>query len=312
MAQERIISVIDIGSNSIVLLVAECNKNRVINPVNEVYATTGLCKGIHDTGFLSKDAMDLTLRALNEMKQISGQEQSTDLIVTVTSEMRKATNKSEFLVKCHTQLGTFPQLLSSKEETRLTFLGLAYDVKTDAPIFTMDIGGNSTEIAFGTRDIMIGGFSLGLGSVSLSQSFGLGTNPWINNWISAKRHIRKSLMVAIDEVNLWLQKREPVVIAGGGSATSYAALLLKQNIFDRAQINNVTSYLKEVSAISRQLSRVPINKRLSIPGVEESRAENLPGGLLIISSILNFFKFDKFRISANGLRYGVLKHYLSR
>ncbi len=309
MPKEKIISVIDIGSNSTVLLVALCGNNS-IEPVNEVYAVTKLFDSLENTAGLAEQSIDLTLRALKEMKKISRDEGSEDLIVTVSSGIKKAENKSDFLVRCHSELNIFPQVLSSRDEERYSYLGVVHDLKWDGPLLTIDVGGNSTQLAYGTKNIMIGSHTLNIGCATLNDMFNLSKGAWIHNWMQAKLHIRKSLFSCIDDVNAWIAGRKVLVVASGGTATSYAAVLLRQSLYDRKQINSATSYLKEVSAISRLISRTKMDKRRKIPGLDEARAEVLPAGLMILSSTLSFFSLNEFRISANGMRFGILNNYI--
>ena len=160
MAKEKVLAVLDIGSNSIVLLVAKCYPNGTIEPLNEVFATTRLGKGISHTGILSEEAIKYTLDVSKEMQDIAMSEGAEELIITATSAVRNARNKSEFLVKCHQKLNVFPQVLSGKEEAKFTYLGATYEVESENPLLTIDIGGGSTEVAFGTKNIMVGAHSM--------------------------------------------------------------------------------------------------------------------------------------------------------
>jgi len=312
MAKEKILAVLDIGSNSIVLLVAKCNSNGTIEPINEVFAVTRLGKGITHTGVLSEEAIKYTLDVSKEMQDIAMNEGAEDLIITATSAVRNAKNKSEFLVKCHQRLNVFPQVLSGKEEAKFTYIGATYEIESESPLLTIDIGGGSTEVAFGTKNIMVGAHSMNMGCVAISEMFNIGKGEWIPQRIAAKRHIRKNLFSIVDDVHSWLSSRSPIVIASGGTATTFAALLLKENVYDRKHINSVKVESKMVAVYSRQLSRMSIDERIRVPGMEKERAEILPAGLLILSEFLRFFNFNDLRITANGLRYGVMKHYLQK
>jgi exopolyphosphatase/guanosine-5'-triphosphate,3'-diphosphate pyrophosphatase len=312
MAKEKVLAVLDIGSNSIVLLVAKCYSNGHIEPINEVFATTRLGKGISHTGILSEEAVKFTLDVSKEMQGIAMNEGAEDLIITATSAVRNAKNKSEFLVKCHQKLNIFPQVLSGKEEAKFTYLGATYEDESENPLLTVDIGGGSTEVAFGTKNILVGAHSMNMGCATLSEMFNIGKGEWIPQRIAAKRFIKKNLFSIVDDVHSWLAGRTPVIIASGGTATTFAALVLKENVYDRKHINSVKVDSKMVAVYARQLSRMSIEERIKVPGMEKERAEILPAGLLILSEFLHFFSFNEIRITANGLRYGVMKHYLQK
>ncbi|HBC86228.1 MAG TPA: hypothetical protein DCZ94_04665 [Lentisphaeria bacterium] len=312
MAKEKILAVLDIGSNSVVLLVAKCHASGIIEPVNEVFAITKLGKGVAQTGILTEDAINRTLDVSKEMQEIAVHEGAEDLIITATSAVREAKNKSEFLVKCHQKLNIFPLALSGKEEAKFTYLGATSEIETESPLLTVDIGGGSTEVAFGTKNIMVGAHSMPIGCVGISEMFNIGKGEWIPQRIAAKRFIKRQMFSIVDNVHSWLASRSPIVIASGGTATTFAALLLKENVYDRKHINSVKVESKMVAVYSRQLSRMSIEERVKVPGMEKDRAEVLPAGLLILSEFLRFFNFNDIRITANGLRYGVMRHYLQK
>jgi exopolyphosphatase/guanosine-5'-triphosphate,3'-diphosphate pyrophosphatase len=310
MPKTRTVAVIDVGSNSVVLLVARLHDNGQIEPINEAFAITKLGKEIAKNGLLEDNAIQKTIDASKEMREIAEQDGACDIFAVATYAVRTAKNRSEFLVKFHKELNIFPQVLSGKEEAKFTYLGATFDMPENKDVITIDVGGGSSEIAFGTKQIMIEAHSLPIGCVSLSEQFNIGKKEWITDKIAAKNHIRKNLFHVVDPVNNWIKGKNVTVIASGGTATTYAAILIGKNIYDRNHIHMKQSSRQEASVTARKISRMSIENRIKIPGMEKERAESLPAGLMILSEILGFFKFDKFYISANGLRTGILKQYL--
>lgn len=310
---KKIIAVLDIGSNSIVLLVAKCDSNGNIEPINEVIAFTRLGEGVNKTRNLSEKTVNHTLQVAKEMQAIAEREKAEDLIVTAASAVRNAENRNEFLIKCHQQLNIFPQVLSEKDEAKFTHWGSTLEIESNIHALTIDIGGNSTEIAYGTKEIIEGAHSMDIGCISLTEMFNIGKNgDWLHQRIAAKYHIKRQLSPIERDVQSWSSGKNAQAIASGGTATAYGAILLKQPVYDRKQLNTVSSLTKEASVIGRQLSKMNIEKRRKIPGMEYERAEVLPAGLLILTIILQHFNFEKFRITTNGLRMGILKHYIRK
>ncbi len=313
MSNTKTIAVIDIGSNSIVLLVAKCHRNGLIEPLDELFAITRLGKEVSRSGMLDPEAVRSTIEASREMKAIAEREGAEDIIATATHAVREAKNRSEFLVNFNKEIHLFPEVLSGREEAKFTYLGSTCDMPPDQETITIDIGGGSSEIAFGTRDIMIEAHSLPIGCVSICEKFKMENRLWlISDRTAAQNHVKRMLLHIVDPVNVWMKNKKPVVIASGGTAGTYAAILLGMDVFDRNQIHMKPSSRKEVAAVNRRISRLSIEERTKVPGMEKDRAEVLPGGLLILHEILSFFGFDEFKISANGLRFGIVRDYIMR
>ncbi len=304
-------AVIDIGSNSIIMLVAKCKPGGEIEPEGEIYAVTRLGEGVHKTGNLSEDAAAHTLEVLKEMKLLAEKEQVDQFIVTASSAVRNAVNKSDFLVKCYECLEIFPQVLSKKEEARFSFMGTAAGYSEMSSIVSIDIGGGSTEVGFGSRNILMGTESMDIGCISLCESFSIGKGiEWIHNRIRAKKYIHKKLAKLDKTLDIWLEERAPVIVATGGTATTYGAVLLEQDIFDRKQINQVRSNRKELNFNYRRIARMSLKKRKALRGLPEDRAEIFPAGLLILSTFLEHYGFDNFGVTGNGLRMGILRSFM--
>jgi exopolyphosphatase/guanosine-5'-triphosphate,3'-diphosphate pyrophosphatase len=313
MENTRTIAVIDIGSNSIVLLVAKCHRNGHVEPVNELFAITSLGKEISKNGMLSEDAVKKTIEVSKEMKMIAEREGAEDIIAIGTHAVRVAKNRSEFLVNFNKELHLFPEVLSGREEAKFTYLGATCDMPADKECLTIDIGGGSFEVAFGTKNIMIDAYSLPIGCLSLCEKFNIEKRLWlINDRVAAQNYIKKMLLGIVDPVNTWMRGKKPLVIVSGGTSTTYAAILLGKNLFDRAQVHMKQSSRREVAAVNRTLSRLSIEDRVKVPGMEKERAEVLPGGLLILHEILTFFAFDEFKISVNGIRFGIARDYIMK
>lgn len=308
-AGSRLLGALDIGSNSLILLVAHCSPTG-IEPLNEVYAICRLGEGVNRTGLLSAAAMERTLGVVAEMGRIARQEGVEGLLVTASSAVRDAANRSEFLVRCHDLLDVFPQVLSGREEAHLTYLGATHDLAPDEAALTIDVGGGSTEIAYGTRELMVDAQSFNLGCVRLMESFDLNLGYTPRRLQAVARHVQQTLAPLSPALPGWIARNRPTVMFSGGSATTYAAVLLRQDVFDRAQINGVASDPRQLAETLDRLARLPLAERQRQPGMEKDRAEVLPAGLAIARFMLDHFGLHQFRVTANGLRIGLLRHHL--
>lgn len=147
-------SSIDIGTNSVLLLVADCEKNG-IQVLHEDQHIPRMGQGVDQTGALSKEAQQRVLHVLNTYKDYLDENYSeivSDTIITATSAVRDASNRSEFLDKVKEQTGWTVTLLSGDEEARITYRGalsVISIVESSSKNIVLDIGGGSTEIALG-------------------------------------------------------------------------------------------------------------------------------------------------------------------
>ena len=312
MNEKNKIGVIDIGSNSIVLFIAAFTKDGVIEPANEFYTITKLGSDVKNNKMLSPEAVEHTISTVKEMKKIALDEGVADLIVTASSAVRNAENQNRFLVQCHQGFGIFPQVLSGKEEAKFTFLGATVDVDTSRPLVTIDIGGGSTEISWGSSEMMVAGHSIDVGCVNFNEMFNLGEEYSLYKRIAATHYLKKQFSPLLGELNAWLADRRPLVIASGGTATCYAAIYHKQSVYDRERIHTTKGRRKDVALMFRNLVKMDVKTRRRLPGMEKARAIDMPAGLLILNTLLLCFNFKRFMISTNGLRTGILRYYAGK
>ena len=308
----RKIATIDIGSNSIVMLIALCFPDGTIDFLEEHYALTKLGKDVKTKRILSDDAIDHTIAAVKELKSLALECGVDDIMITASSAVRMAENRNRFLVKCYKELEIFPQVLSGREEAEYTYLGATSDVSTDKPVVTIDVGGGSTEISWGSVDKMVDGYSIDIGCISLKEEFDLGVGYYLYKRLAAIRYLRKEFSVIAPGLTSYLHGEKPTLIATGGTITTYAGIQLQKEVYDRKRINMIKGKRKELAVISRRLARMDIKSRKRVPGMILDRVEEMPAGLLIISEFLRYFQFKRFFISSNGLRAGILKHYAER
>jgi exopolyphosphatase/guanosine-5'-triphosphate,3'-diphosphate pyrophosphatase len=312
MAQYKKIAVLEIGSSSVLLLLAEYKGNGSVEIIDEYVAICRLCENLFETGQLSEAAMDRTIAASQEMQIIAMKEGVRNLIVTATSSLRFADNRSKFLVKCHQALDIYPQVLSGKEEAKLTYRGVIGDLTADGNVFLINIGGMTTEIAYGYGAQVVGAQSLNIGSVMLTEKFNIGKSCNIIKQNSVMNYVKKELQPIIDSAAHWLDENNAKVIISGGVFSTYAGIIKKQAIYSREQVNFTQSDKKELQSVFKLISKMKLKDRSSIPGMEIGKAEIMPAGLLILLAIMKPLKLDEFSISSSGLRVGILKFFIER
>jgi exopolyphosphatase/guanosine-5'-triphosphate,3'-diphosphate pyrophosphatase len=309
MSKEKNIAAIDLGSHSVIMLVARCSEGKTV-PINEYFAVTRLGEKSSASRMLSQDAMDRTIKAAVEMQEYARQDAVFHTIVTATSAVRNADNKSKFLVKCHQQLKIYPQVLSGREEASLTFLGATNAMQENSPVVLVDIGGGSTEIAWGTKEKMEGAHSIEIGCVKLAETFGISEKLTLPRQFAAQLSIRRALLPYKYEIGDWAIQNRPTILISGGTATTLAAMLKRFPIYNRDMIHLSSASRKDVADKLTAIGKMDIASRRRVVGMDPDRAPAMPAGLLILQTVLSFFSFDKFLVSTDGLRLGTILYYL--
>ncbi len=168
------VAAIDIGTNSVRLLVAEVDgatpRDAKVVAVDRRMRITRLGQGVDGSGALAPEAMERTTAVLREYRDALAEHGVTEVRATATSAARDASNRDEFFTAAHDALGVSPELLSGEEEAALSFLGATADLDAPAPYLVVDIGGGSTEFVLGT-DEPVGLVSLDMGCVRITEQF---------------------------------------------------------------------------------------------------------------------------------------------
>ncbi len=314
MQNENILASLDIGSNSVILLVTKVLINGKIEVVDEFIATTKLGENLSVNNNLTQEAMDRTLRGINELIGISEKYKITKLIVSATSAVREANNKSSFLLQCKRQFDFFPQVLSGKEEARLAFNGAIYDFKSNStPIIFFDVGGGSTEIVYGFKDDIVDSKSILVGAVNIAEAYSL-QKPFVYHLkqYQINKKIKDDLGSFKDEIFEWLKGQTPQIFICGGTATSLVAMIQKSVVYDRQSIHG-TVVSNEVSLeYLKKLANLNIKDRIQKLKIDPQRAGVMPAGLFIINSLLKQLKLNEFEVSCCGLRSGIISQYIEK
>jgi exopolyphosphatase / guanosine-5'-triphosphate,3'-diphosphate pyrophosphatase len=291
---------IDIGTNTILLLVAEVGQG-AFKPLLEKETVVRLGEGLQKNGVLSPDAMTRGYHTLSEyLEQCKGL--GVQKIFAVgTSALREAKNSGDFLGRVKENLSFSIDVISGEEEARLSFLAVAKDLeKADQTIMVIDVGGGSTEFILGRGDRITQWVSLPLGLVRFTEQFLISDPVREEEWEKMKEWIQK-LLPGIPHPN------EPfLMVSIGGTGTTLASVAqgLPGFILDR-----IHHFILTKDAIRDQLllyrSRT-IEERKTISGLPPGRADVMLAGGTILYMAMEELGCPSVLISSHGVRYGLL------
>jgi exopolyphosphatase/guanosine-5'-triphosphate,3'-diphosphate pyrophosphatase len=297
------LAAVDVGTNSVLLLVAERGRDGVVRPVREEAEITRLGRGVDRTGTLSPEGMQATLEVLARFAGMARESGARALVVTATSAARDARNGAEFLARARERTGATVEILSGAEEARLSYLAVAQDFAAEAGeagLLAIDVGGGSTELVHGRGRTVLFRVSLDIGSVRLTERCVHSDPPGPAEQDAVRAAVREALSAL--PAFPW----EVRVVGVAGTVTSLFAIGHGIEPYDAARVHGGWLSLEDVATVRARLCAVPVATRRTLPGMQPKRADVLPAGALLFETVLRHLGAAGARVSDRGLRWGVL------
>lgn len=305
------IAVIDIGTNSIHMVLAEVQPDASYRIVDRFKDMTRLGNGAFATQHLSDDAMTRALDVIRNLVTLARNKGFDRIVGVATSAVRETQNGGDFidLVAEHTRLKV--RVVSGIEEARLIFLGVKNSVPlTDQPALAVDIGGGSVELMVGNRDQLLHARSLKLGAIRLVDQF-LQRNPPTDATLHALEETVTAQLTAA--LNSFKAKRFDSLVATSGMAGNLAEIIhLRRTNRPLAQLNLTKISLKDVREIEIDLARSTIKARLAIPGLDPKRADTLFPAALVLRRLMELCGQDELTLCDKAIREGVIYDFIDR
>lgn len=296
---------IDIGTNTVLLLVAEV-KDGKIYPIEEKQRIPRLGKGVDKEKNLHPESVQRVLEHLQEYKQYLDQhypEVTSKTIVTATSAVRDASNRSEFLQLVQQKTGWNIRLLSGIEEAQTTYKGAlsVLEDRSEKSNLILDIGGGSTELAFGTGLELKDAVSVDMGSVRFTERF-FNDNPASEDQITrARSEIRRLLRSQIKPDGKF------DLIGVAGTITAIAAIDLDLQDYDTDTLNGYHLDRSTVVKLIDEFSQKRWQKiEEDYPIFLKGRGEVVLAGILILREVMDWCSRESIVTSTGGIRHGIL------
>lgn len=302
------IATIDIGTNTVLLLVAEVRANGQLVAVEEHATITRLGENVDRTRALAEGAISRTKTCLDAYAAIVKRLGATRAAVVGTSAMRDAKGSEVIREHVKSNFGVEARVISGDEEARLTFSGalsgLGYS-SSSGEIAVFDIGGGSTEVVRGTlasdrrAPEIAYAHSFDVGSVRMTERHVRADPPTLRERSAITRDVLESLAslspLAVGQV--------PVAIAG--TMTTLAAVSLNMLSYDGARVHGHRMSTSELRRVVDELSAVSLEKRQQVRGLEPKRADVIVAGGIVALAVLEKLQADSVVISDRGVRWGL-------
>jgi exopolyphosphatase/guanosine-5'-triphosphate,3'-diphosphate pyrophosphatase len=298
------VAVVDIGTNSTRLLIADVRDGRVTAELARESRVTRLGQGVDATGRLDEEAMGRVYAVLDDYRAQIDAHRADATVAVLTSAVRDAANGAAFARTVRDRYGLDARTIGGDEEARLTFLGATSERAADADggdIVVIDIGGGSTELVVGRgRDVRFH-VSLQAGVVRMSERHLHGDPP-----AAAELQAVRDDLASVLSDGVPAPAREGVTgaVAVAGTATSAAAIDLRLVPYDPARVHGHVLSLDALRAQLDRLAAMTEQERRRVPGLHPDRAPTIVAGLVMLIEIVRAFGLERVEVSEHDILRG--------
>lgn len=302
---------IDIGSNSVRLMVAEALRGGTYRILDEEREPTRLGKSVSGEGLLDVDAMERTIHALGTFKKIAAGFQVTSLRTIATCAVREARNGPDFCRRVREQVGLDVEVISGEREAQLAFTSVqrAFDL-TGRNVIVADIGGGSTEIVFGTGNLIEAIFSTPLGAVRLTEQFGLGEGASGDDFQKGVPRMEQAITDCLKKETTKPLFAPHFLVGCGGTFTTLAELLMATKREADLPVAGYKASHAEIRHLLDRLRKMPLRARRSMAGMTPDRADIIIAGLSIVDALMKRFRVNTLVIHTRGVRDGLVREMI--
>jgi exopolyphosphatase/guanosine-5'-triphosphate,3'-diphosphate pyrophosphatase len=299
------VAVVDIGSNSTRLLIAERSDDAITELVRESNVTR-LGAGVDREGRLAEDAMQRVYTVLDGYRDEIEAHGCESAVAVLTSAVRDSANGEEFAAQIRGRYGIEPHILTGDEEAQLTYLGATSerDPANRTRTLVLDIGGGSTEMVIGEGNEVRFHVSTQAGVVRQSERH-LDDDPPTAVEIDAL--VEDVTAILTDAVPATERDAVGHGIAVAGTATSLAAIAQSLEPYDPAQVEGYRVRAAECEEILTRLAAMGLAERREVAGLHPDRAPTIVAGLLIFREVLRLFGLDEIEVSEHDILRGAAR-----
>lgn len=294
---------IDIGTNSIRLVVAEVDPDGGYRVLEEEREMTRLGHGLFARGRLLSEPMERSLAALAKMHTIAKGFEVAELRAVATSAVREAANGRAFCQEIRRRCGLRVDIISGEEEAHFALRSaLRHFDLAGRSVAIVDIGGGSLEVTLTAGAVVDEVMSLPLGAVRLTERYGGDGSLSPKRW----RKLRRAIDRALDE-----RLRKPpfhpeIMIGSGGTFTNLAAMAQLEREGTARSVQGYAMSRAEVVHLLHRLRATPLAERRETPGLNPRRADIIVAGAAAVSRLAKRLGTQQILVNTGGLRDGLL------
>jgi exopolyphosphatase/guanosine-5'-triphosphate,3'-diphosphate pyrophosphatase len=294
------VGVIDMGTNSTRLLVADVDGGRV-NEVRRESTVTRLGRGVDTSGQLAMEAIEDVCAAVARYVGIYEELGAERVSTLATSAVRDAGNREMFIAELRERFAIDARILDGADESRLTYLGACAEREPSGEILVVDIGGGSTELVIGDGR-----------EVRFSASLQAGTVRHTERHVSHDPPAAHELEALADDVRALIDEalagsalaRADSGVGVAGTPTSLAAIEQGLDPYDPELVHGYTLSLSSIQRMFSELAGMSLDQRLEVTGLHPGRAPTIVAGVVILIQVMRAFGLDRIEVSEHDILWG--------
>jgi exopolyphosphatase / guanosine-5'-triphosphate,3'-diphosphate pyrophosphatase len=295
------VAVVDIGTNSTRLLVADVAGGRLERELDRRTKVTRLGDRVDRTGKLDEEAVARVLETCGEYRKAIDRHRAELVVAVLTSAVRDAANGERLREELRRRFSFDAQTISGEREARLTYLGATSWREHEQPLLVLDIGGGSTELVIGAGETVEFHVSTQIGSVRFTERHLVGDPPSGAELRECREAVRSELERAVPRE---FRDRPVDGIAVAGTPTSFAAIDQRLEPYDRERVHGHRLGREECERILGALAELPLVARRHVRGLHADRAPTIVAGGLILVETMALFGFDSIEVSERDILEG--------
>jgi exopolyphosphatase/guanosine-5'-triphosphate,3'-diphosphate pyrophosphatase len=307
-----LIAVVDVGTNTTRLYMAEVEDGQVTAELTRVSRVTRLGAGVDASGHLAADALAREYAVLEDYHRTIESSAPDRSVAVMTSAVRDAANGSDFADDVCSRFGLDVHVISGDEEAQLTYRGATDGLAPDpngAPTLVFDIGGGSTELVIGHGQ-----------RVDFHVSTQTGVVRQADRHIHSDPPTPAELAAVADDVRAVLEQAVPAefrshpgrALGVAGTPTSLAAIAQELDPYDPARVHGYRLSAEQRDAIFARLAALPLAQRKQVRGLHPDRAIAILPGIVILTEIMQLFALEQVEVSEHDILRGAALAYAAR
>jgi exopolyphosphatase/guanosine-5'-triphosphate,3'-diphosphate pyrophosphatase len=294
------VAVVDMGTNSTRLLVADVENGRVAE-LERRSTVTRLGRGVDTSRQLATEAIEDVADTVGEYIRLYEPLEPAVVLALATSAVRDAENSGAFIAELRERFALNARILTGEEEARLTYVGAVAGRPPSDGTLVIDIGGGSTEIVVGSSGRMAFHSSLQLGTVRHTERH-IRPDPATAPELEAlAEDIRKQLFAELAAADIF-EIRTGIAVAG--TPTSLAAIDQELDPYDPQQVHGYVLSLDAIQRMYSMLSGKSLEERLEVPGLHPGRAPTIVAGVVILIQAMRVFGLQRIEVSEHDILHG--------
>jgi len=294
------VAVVDIGTNSTRLLVADVDDGRV-SELERRSTVTRLGRGVDTSGQLAADAIEDVCNTVGDYIAVY-EPLSPDVVTAIaTSAVRDAQNSGAFLAELRERFALQARILDGAEEAHLTYVGASADRSPVDGTLVVDIGGGSTELVFGSGPEVGFYASLQAGTVRHTERYLTTDPPAAEDLEALADDVRDLIFAALSKTDIFTVQEG---IAVAGTPTSLAAIEQKLDPYDPDRVHGFELSLDSIQRMCSMLASKTLEERLEVTGLHPGRAPTIVAGVVILIQVMRAFGLHEIEVSEHDILYG--------